>query len=75
MTTEEREQRLAEILADPDRTFAFMLIIIADFKEKVRALEQEIAILRQYGNKDCAAMADARLAELQAASSSSPSGS
>lgn len=33
--------------------------------EQVEALQQEIEILRQYGNKDCTAMADERLEELR----------
>lgn len=33
--------------------------------EQVKALQQEIEILRQYGNKDCTAMADEALEEIR----------
>lgn len=32
--------------------------------QKVRKLQREINVLRNYGNKDCTAQADAKLAEL-----------
>ena len=35
------------------------------FVERIAELEREVRILRQYGNKDCTAMADAALTEEQ----------
>lgn len=32
--------------------------------QKVRKLQREVNVLRNYGNKDCTAQADAKLAEL-----------
>ncbi len=32
--------------------------------EKIRKLQREVSVLRHYGNKDCTAMADEKLAEL-----------
>jgi uncharacterized small protein (DUF1192 family) len=39
---------------------------LAEEREKVRRLEDEVHFLRQYGNRDCIGMADAALAEYRA---------
>ena len=36
-------------------------IKIDDLERKLREAEREVSVLRQYGNKDCTAMADAAL--------------
>lgn len=49
----------------PSGKLLFAYTTISNMEATIKKLEREIDLLRMYGNKDCTAMADKRLAEIQ----------
>ena len=63
--SKEITEMLREFSAQLIDNFEWRAPIILQAAKQIEQLEQEVEVLRQYGNKDCTAMADERLAELK----------